>query len=102
MADLDAWAAPGKQRVAPPYPGVTSVEEARALVAQTAGPTRPANVFGMCASSTPVHGYGSTLPVGLQLMCPGGEDLKLMSIAPAVEGVVGLPPRPDLNGFLDD
>ena len=102
MAGVDAWVAPNKQRVAPPYPGVTSVEEARALVGQTAGPTRPANVFGMCANSTPVQAYGSDLPVGMQLLCLGGEDLKLMSIARAVEDVVGLPPTPDLTGFLGD
>lgn len=102
MTGLDAWVAPNKQRVAPPYPGVTSVEEARALVARTAGPTRPANVFGMCASSTPVQAYGSELPVGMQLLCPGGEDLRLMSIAQAVEAVVGVPPSPDLGGFLDE
>ena len=102
MSGLDAWVAPNKQRVAPPYPGVTSVEGARALVGQTAGPTRPANVFGMCASSTPVQAYGSELPVGMQLLCPGGEDLKLMSIAQAVEAVVGLPPTPKLSDFVDD
>ena len=101
MQGLDAWVGPSKQRVAPPYPGVTSVEEARELVGLTAGPTRPANVFGMCASFTPVQAYGSDLPVGMQLMCLGGQDLKLMSIALAVEEVVGLPPTPDLTGFLD-
>ena len=101
MAGLDAWVGPSKQRVAPPYPGVTSVEEARELVKATAGPTRPANVFGMCATSTPVHAYGSTLPVGLQLMALGGQDARLLSIALAVEEVVGLPPKPDLSGFLN-
>ena len=42
------------------------------------------------------------MPTGMQLLCPGGEDLKLMSIAQAVEAVVGLPPTPELSDFVDD
>ena len=100
LQSVDAWVGPTKSRVPPPYPvEFTTLEAARALVDACAGPTRPANVFGQCATSQPVHQYGSPLPVGLQLMCAHGDEDKLLSIVLAVESVIGLPPRPDLTGF---
>jgi aspartyl-tRNA(Asn)/glutamyl-tRNA(Gln) amidotransferase subunit A len=44
---------------------------------------------------------GAQLPVGLQVVCPGGGDADALSIALAIEDVVGSPPHPDLSGFLD-
>ena len=101
LANIDAWVGPVKSRVPPPYPPkFTTVEDARELVNVCAGPTRPANVFGLCATSQPVHQLGSALPVGLQVMCPNFEESKLMSVALAIEGVVGRPPRPDIAAFV--
>ncbi|MFA5487934.1 MAG: amidase [Candidimonas sp.] len=100
FAGLDAWVSPTKQRVPPPYPGgFVSVEADRELVARCAGPTRPANVLGLCATSQPVQMYGSALPVGLQLMCPGGGEGRLLAVAAACERVFGAPPRPDVEAF---
>ena len=102
MQTVDAWVGPVKSRVAPPFPPrFTTVEDARALVDLCAGPTRPANVFGFCATSQPVHQYGSALPVGLQVMCLDFHEPKLLSIARAIEDVIGEPSRPDLGAFLE-
>ena len=103
MRGLDGWVGPTKSRVPPPYPPeFTTVEDARELIKICAGPTRPANVFGLCATSQPVHQYGSPLPVGLQVMCLGFWESQLMSIALALERVIGEPSRPELAGFLGD
>ena len=101
MQTVDAWVGPVKSRLPPPFPPqFTTVEDARALVDLCAGPTRPANLFGFCATSQPVHQYGSPLPVGLQVMCLDFHESKLLSIALAIEDVIGEPPRPDLEAFL--
>jgi aspartyl-tRNA(Asn)/glutamyl-tRNA(Gln) amidotransferase subunit A len=98
LREVDAWVGPTKQRVAPAYPGsFTSLAADRALVEQCAGPTRPANVFGLCASTQPIQSYGSSLPVGLQVMCAGGAEAKLLSIALALEQVFGEPTRPNVS-----
>ena len=64
-------------------------------------PNTPAvSYFGLCASSTPIHGLAGGLPVGLQLMCPGGADARLLSIARTFEEIFGPPPKPELAPFL--
>jgi aspartyl-tRNA(Asn)/glutamyl-tRNA(Gln) amidotransferase subunit A len=60
--------------------------------------TRPGNLFGLCGISLPVH-RGDELPVGLQLMCPGGTDDRLLAIAASVEALLGRGPAPDLALF---
>ncbi len=101
MRELDAWIGPTKSRLPPPYPGGFQILEAdRALTEACAGPTRVATAFGLCAASQPVQRYGAPLPVGMQVICPGFAELKLLSIALAIEQIVGPPPMPDLSGFL--
>jgi aspartyl-tRNA(Asn)/glutamyl-tRNA(Gln) amidotransferase subunit A len=60
--------------------------------------TRPGNLFGLCGISLPVHRSGE-LPAGLQLLCPANADRLLLSIAAAVESVLGQGPAPDLSRF---
>lgn len=101
LEGIDAWLAPGKLRVPPVFPGAwQSAEADQKLDAECAGPTRVVNLLGLCATSQPVHQYGAPLPVGLQVICPGGADRRLLSLALAVEAVVGPPPTPDLSGFV--
>jgi aspartyl-tRNA(Asn)/glutamyl-tRNA(Gln) amidotransferase subunit A len=98
---FDAWLAPGKRHLPPVFPGVwESVEADHALNAQCAGPTRIVNLLGLCATSQPIQQYGAPLPVGLQVICPGGADMRLLALALAVEALVGPPPTPDLSGFI--
>ena len=101
LGDLDGWVGPTKSRVPPPCPPqFTTVADARALIEMCAGPTRPASVFGLCATSQPVNQLGADLPVGLQVICANLAESRLMSIALAVEEVIGAPPRPNLAGFV--
>ena len=38
--------------------------------------------------------------LGLQLMCPGRTEANALSVALALEDIVGAPPAPDLTAFL--
>ena len=101
IRDVDAWIAPTKYRVPPPYPGpFTSIEADRAFVATCAGPTRVVNTIEFCAMSQPIQRYGSALPVGFQLLCPNQGETRMLGVAQALEQVFGRPPKPDLGAFL--
>ena len=63
--------------------------------------TRPGNVLGLCATSTPVQAFGSSLPVGLQVLCEGFCEDRALTMARTIEEIVGLPPRADLTPFLN-
>jgi len=48
-----------------------------------------ANFFGWCAITLPVGLDRSGMPVGLQLMAPGGNEEKLLAVASAAERTLG-------------
>ena len=100
LRDLDGWITPTTSMVAPTVAEVTDVEAGLALEARLGLNTHPASFFGLCATTTPINALESSLPVGLQIVCRGGEDAKALSIALALEDLFGLPPRPPLDGFL--
>ena len=100
MAGLDGWITPTVPYGPRPLADFDDAALAERLVAVTSANTRIGNFFGMCAVSIPVHHLGSRLPAGLQILCAGGEDPRVLAIARAVEAVIGTPPRPDLSGFL--
>lgn len=51
--------------------------------------TAPANFFGWCAITLPVGLDSENMPVGLQLMAPGGSEEKLLAVALAAERKLG-------------
>jgi len=60
----------------------------------------PVNLLGLCAVTIPVALDGAGLPVGLQIIAPGGEDERAIAAAAAFERVLGtarerlgVPPR---------
>ena len=99
MRGLDGWISPTRTLVAPPVSDVLDHETGLEVEAMTAGNTRAANVFGLSGTSTPIQSLGSSLPVGFQVMCPGMRDDHAISIALALEAIVGAPPKPDLSAF---
>lgn len=83
-------------------PDITELEDVDRGMQLTLGMTQntqPANYLGLCATTTPIHGLGAPLPVGLQIICPAGRDARAVSIARAIENLVGPPPKPDLSAF---
>lgn len=99
---IDAWVGPVKWKLPPAFPGdFTSLSASAALLNACAGPTRSANVLGLCAASLPLPHAPSALPVGLQLICPGRADEELLSLARTFETVLGRSSSPDLSGFAN-
>ncbi|MBI4182432.1 MAG: amidase [Proteobacteria bacterium] len=100
MAGFDAWIGPTATLVAPTLAEVADVEKGLALEARLGVNTHLVSFFGLSATTTPIQGRGAALPVGLQVICAGGEDRRALAVALAVEALVGPPPRPNLSGFL--
>ncbi len=97
--DVDGWIAPTVPFLAKPLTDMFDPDLLpRALMASRN--TQPANIWGLCATTQPVHQYGSALPVGLQVICPPHEDARALSIAMTIEEIIGAPTAPDLSGFL--
>ncbi|TPI18325.1 MULTISPECIES: amidase [unclassified Mesorhizobium] len=97
---IDAWVGPVKWKLPPAFPGdFTSLSASAALLEACTGPTRSANVLSLCAASLPLPHVPSALPTGLQVICPGRADERLLSLARGFETVLGRSPSPDLSDF---
>ncbi len=83
MRDLDGWITPTTSLVAPTVASVTDLESGLALEGRLGLNTHPVSFFGLCGTTTPIQTLGSALPVGLQIVCAGGEDAKALRIARA-------------------
>lgn len=96
---LDGWIAPTCAMLPLSVPGLSDPEvHARSLLSSRN--TQPANIFVICATTLPIHQFGSDLPVGLQLMAPQGEDARLLSMSQGLEAVLGAGASPDVSAFL--
>jgi len=100
MRGFDGWVSATTPVVAMPVPSQDEITLGQKGTVSMVQNTRPASLFGQCATSTPIHALGSELPVGLQVICPAGGDAGALSIALGLEALFGPPPRPDLGGFL--
>ena len=95
---LDGWVSPTCTFL--PMP-VADLAEAGAAEksAQASRNTQPGNIFKLCAITTPVHQFGSPLPVGLQVMCRRGFDTHALSIGLALETHFGPAAKPNLSSI---
>ncbi|MDP6803800.1 MAG: amidase [Rhodospirillales bacterium] len=100
MKGLDGWITPTVPYSPRPVADFDDAALAERLVPVGSANTRIGNLFGLSAVSIPVHHLGSRLPAGMQILCGGGEDARVLAIACAIEAVIGTPPRPNLSGFL--
>ena len=98
MDGLDAWVGPTCAFLPMSITDMHS-SEAAAKSALGSRNTQPGNIFRQCAITTPVHQFGSPLPVGLQVMCRNGADAHALSIGMAIEAHFGPSARPDLSGI---
>ena len=83
--DVDLWLSPTVPVL--PLPVNEFVDEnvhQRALLASQN--TQPGNLLDFCSVSIPMHKTG--LPTGLQLMMPGGQDARLLSIAASIASLI--------------
>ena len=51
--------------------------------------TAPVNLLGLCAITIPITLDGSGIPVGMQLIAPAFNEIKLLSIAAKIENLLG-------------
>jgi len=99
MGGVDAWIAPSKRNVAPEYfAGQAGEEYLRNLTVYCTGPTRPANVYTLCASTQPINWPDAHLPIGLQLLAR--SERELLAVALTMENVFGRPKAPVLTPFI--
>jgi len=101
MQDLDGWLAPTCASGALPVEHTASVAKGAELARRLTRNTGPMNMFGQCGTSTPVRSRAAPLPAGLQVTCQPFQEERALSIALALEQVVGMPRMPDISAFTD-
>jgi len=87
----DVLALPTAIITPPPVDGLEDHETYLEVNAATLRPTGPVSMLGLCAVSIPVGLDDAGMPVGLQLVAPGGADERLLGVALAIERVLGTP-----------
>jgi aspartyl-tRNA(Asn)/glutamyl-tRNA(Gln) amidotransferase subunit A len=101
MEGLDAWLTPTAALVPVALSSVADAGRGLSLAGTITRNSQPMNLFGQCGTSTPIHMFGSDLPVALQITCRPFEERRALEIALAIENIVGRPPSPDLSSFLN-
>jgi aspartyl-tRNA(Asn)/glutamyl-tRNA(Gln) amidotransferase subunit A len=99
FAELDAWIAPTTAVLPPPLADFEDDEKALNLALSMTRNTQQANYFGFPAVTMPIPQEPGNLPVGIQIICPPGQDARAVSIALAIETALGPAGTPDLSGF---
>ena len=100
LKDLDGWLCPSRSITAPPGGGLR-----RPGGAPTPGgphvPQHPTlQRLRHVRSTTPIQQLGDGgMPAGLQLICAGGDDRRLLSIGQTIEDILGPPPVADVTAF---
>lgn len=97
---LHGWITPTATILSPDMAEFDDVERGMRLTLGMTQNTQPGNYLGLCGITTPIHGLGAPLPVGLQVFCPAGRDARAVSIGRAIENLIGPAPKPDFAGFL--
>ncbi|MEX2542019.1 MAG: amidase [Trueperaceae bacterium] len=100
LQGFDAWITPTRQMLPMSLEGMEDRDKRRSVEYAALRNTRPANTFGLCATSLPVTDKESPLPVGLQLMGRPHAERELLTLSRAIEEL--LPPArwPDSSAFL--
>jgi aspartyl-tRNA(Asn)/glutamyl-tRNA(Gln) amidotransferase subunit A len=98
--NVDAWLSPTATILPLPVADLEDPQKAMTLTLGMTQNSQPANYLNLCAVTLPIHQLGSPLPVGLQVICPAKSEDRLLSIALAIENVIGKGSAPSLEGFL--
>jgi aspartyl-tRNA(Asn)/glutamyl-tRNA(Gln) amidotransferase subunit A len=100
MTGIDAVVSPSAALLPPPVAEFADPDAGLRMALSITQNSQPGNLLDLCGTSTPIHGLGAALPVGLQILCPAHGDATALSIALMLEDLLGPPPRPDLSAFL--
>jgi aspartyl-tRNA(Asn)/glutamyl-tRNA(Gln) amidotransferase subunit A len=96
---IDAWLTPTVPMLPQPTAAFRTVADVADWNRRATRNTRPGNLFGQCGISLPIQHLGAALPVGLQLCSAPGKDAALLSVACAIEDLLGQPPSPMLDSL---
>jgi len=99
MAGIDGLISPTAALLPPPVADFADPDAGLKLALSITQNSQPGNLLDLCGTSTPIHGLGAALPVGLQILCPAHDDAAALAIAMLLEDLLGPPPRPDLSAF---
>lgn len=100
MEGLDGWVMPTVPEFAQPLADFPTLEHVRWWNTRVNDTARLANYLGQCAIALPLPPAApGDLPASLQLVGAPRADRALLSVALAVEEVIGRCPAPDLSGF---
>jgi aspartyl-tRNA(Asn)/glutamyl-tRNA(Gln) amidotransferase subunit A len=100
MQGFDGIVAPSAAILPPPVADFADPAAGLRLALAITRNSQPGNLLDLCGTSTPIHGLGAPLPVGLQVLCRAGDDARALAIALTLEELLGPPPQPDLAAFL--
>ncbi|MFQ5537575.1 MAG: amidase [Gemmatimonadota bacterium] len=92
FSGVDVLALPTAVLTPPPVADLTDMDTYMAVNAATLAPTCPVSMLGLSAVTVPVGMDEAGMPVGLQLVAPGGEDELVLAAALAVERGAGTDP----------
>jgi aspartyl-tRNA(Asn)/glutamyl-tRNA(Gln) amidotransferase subunit A len=101
LEGFDGIVAPSAAILPPPVADFADPAAGLKLALAITRNSQPGNLLDLCGTSTPIQSLGAPLPVGLQILCPAGQDAKALAIALTLEELLGPPPAPDLARFLD-
>lgn len=97
---FDAWISPTTAIYPPPVESLADSQKAFDLALGMTRNTQPANYLDLCAVNIPLPMDGHALPAGLQVMCPPGDEERLLGIAIGIETLLGRPQSPVVEKFL--
>ena len=87
--EADILVMPGNVMSPPPVADLADLDRYGETNAAILRPTYPISVLGLTAISIPVGIDGNGMPIGLQLVAPGGQDEALLGVALAAERELG-------------
>lgn len=96
---LDGWVSPTTASTALPVADLADRETGLAFALSMTRNTQPGNYLQLCAATIPLPQRAGQLPIGFQLMCPAGDEMKLLAMSLAVEAVFG---RADAPSFGEE
>ena len=89
FGEADILVLPGNIISPPPVADLADADRYGEANAAILRPTYPISVLGLTAISIPVGLDGNGMPIGLQLVAPGGQDEALLGVALAAEREFG-------------
>lgn len=98
FAGLDAWISPTTASTALPVSDLSDPKTGLAFALSMTRNTQPGNYLDLCAATIPLPVAKGKLPIGFQVMCPGGSEAELLAISLAIEEVLGRGGQPPLDG----